>query len=185
MKTAKTVWFLALSWTLLYSVQAESADVPRPSLKGLRAVKLNISVSNSLVNGGAPGKQLRTQMELRLRNAGLQVDNTLTQPVLYMEVTGFQVNGTNNFAYYVSLQLTEVVKVARNGEDVFATVWGPNIHVLHSLNLFQTELYNNAIERTDEFINNWLQANPRSPPPPPSGAESLAAAALKLFAPSR
>ena len=184
MKAAKTVLFLALTWASLYSVQRASADELKPSLKGLRAVALKISISNSLVNGGAPGSRLRTQMELRLRNAGLQVDNTLSQPVLYMDITGFQVNGTNNFAYYVSLQLQETVKVARNGEDVIATVWGPNMYVLHSLTYFESELYNNAIERTDEFINNWLQANPRSPAQP-TGGESLAAAALKLLSPNR
>ena len=33
-------------------------------------------------------------------------------------------------------------------------------------------------------INNWLQANPKSPPQP-AGGESLAAAALKLLSPNR
>jgi hypothetical protein len=184
MKAAKTMLFLlALSLVSPSLSQKASADELKASLKGLRAVKVNISISNALVNGGAPGKRLRTQMELRLRNAGLQVDNSPDQPVLYLEITGFQVSGTNNFAYYVSLQLSEVVKVARNGEDVFATVWGPNQYVLHSLNYFESELFNNAIERTDEFINQWLQANPKSPPP--TGAETIAAAALKFLSADR
>ena len=122
-------------------------------------------------------------MELRLRNAGLQVDNSPTQPMLYLDITGFQVSGTNNFAYYVSLQLLETVKIERNGEYVNATVWGPNQYVLYSLTYFESELFNNAIDRTDEFINDWLQANPRSSAP--TGAENLAAATLKLLSPNR
>ncbi len=185
MKTAKTLLLLfAVSWATLVSVQRSSADELKPSLKGLQAVKLNITISNALVQGGAPGQRLRTQMELRLRNAGLQVDSSPGKAVLYLEITGFQVSGTNNFTYYVSLQLFETVKVARNGEDVVATVWGPDMYVLYSLNQFESELFNNAIERTDEFINNWLQANPKSPPQP-SGAEAVAAAALKFLSPNR
>ena len=185
MKAGKSVWIvLAMSAAMLCAGQrAFAEDQPKPSLQELKSVKLSISVSNALVSGGAPGKRLRTQMELRLRNAGLQVDNSLAYPVLYLEITGLQVSGTTNYASYVSLQLSDAARVARNGEDVMATIWGPNQYVLYTVNNLESELFNNAIERTDEFINNWLQVNPRSPPA--TGAETFAAAALRILAPKQ
>ena len=159
MKTTMTLPFLlALG---LFGSSASAQDQPKSWLKGMTAAKVKISMSQALVDAGVQGARLRTQIELRLRNAGLRVDPSLTQPVLYVEITAVRGPGTNAFASYVNVQVSEDVKVARNGQDVFTIIWGPNLHVLYTVRDLENELFVTTTNKIDEFLNDWLGANPR------------------------
>ena len=185
MKTAIALPLLVLA---LLASPAAAENAAKPWLNGITAVNLKISMSQALVDGGAQGARLRTQLELKLRSAGIQVDPSLSQPILYVEATGFQVSGTNAFSYFVSLQLSDNVKLDRNGEALFTTIWGPSIMVLYSPRDLDQTIAARAMEKVDEFLNDWLRANPRgaqpatvSVQPEPSAPSALASFAAALF----
>jgi hypothetical protein len=159
MRNLKIALFVFVAGCLASPAVAE--DAPKDWLKGLTAVKLNISISDVLVEAGAPGAQLRKQIELRLRSAGLQIDPKLEQPVLYLEITGCRGPGTNAYAAYVCLQASENLKVERNAEELFSTVWGPNMMVLFIQRDLADELMKRSLDKVDDFLNDWLRVNPR------------------------
>ena len=159
MKATKTLTVM-FALFLIGSI-ASADDSTKTWLKGLGKVKVSISVANDLVAAGVPGAQLRTQTELQLRQAGLQVDQTLDKPTLYIELTGVRGPGTNNYACYVLLSVSENVKMERNDAAISTLVWGPDLQVLYLVNHIPETLLNSTKERVDTFLNDWLQANPR------------------------
>jgi hypothetical protein len=158
----KTLAAFSLLLALLLVVSPLAAqEAPKPSLKGLAAVKLNISISNSLVEAGVNGARLRSQVELQMRRAGLQVDPSLSEPNLYLEITGVRGPGTSNYACFVSLSLSEAVKMTRNDETITACIWGPDMYVLYLPSNLESSLFQTTGDRVDQLLNDWLRVNPR------------------------
>jgi len=159
MKAAKT--FLLLAAVSLLTSPVAAQDAPKTYLKGLDTVKVNISVSQVLVDAGMPGAQLRTQTELQLQQAGLKVDPNSAGPNLYVEITGCRGPGTNNYACYVHVSVNDNVKVLRNEEAIVTQVWGPDLWVFYLPNGVAQTLLDTTKARVDVFLNDWLRANPR------------------------
>ena len=159
MKAASTLPMLLVLGLLTSPAAADGQT--KTYLKGLDAVKVNVSVSQVLVDAGMPGKQLRTQTELQLRQAGLKVDPNLVGPNLYVEITGCKGPGTNTYACYIHVGVNDNVKVMRNEQAIVTQVWGPDLWVFYLPNGVADTLLQTTKLRVDEFVNDWLAANPR------------------------
>ena len=139
-----------------------AADNPlKASLKALDTVKVQVSISQSLLNIGMTEDRVRTDVELQLRKAGLKVDPALEQPYLWVEAVGVQGPGTDNWACLISVSLYENVKVERNGEEIVAGVWGPAEYVLYLPENVVDEVSSTFTNKIDDFLNDWLRVNPR------------------------
>jgi hypothetical protein len=158
----KAVTMSLLLLVLGVRASALAADSqPKKYLKGLDTVRVDISVSQALVDAGFPGAKLRTQTELQLRQAGLKVDPNSTGPNLFVEITGCRGPGTNNYACYVHVSVSDNVEVTRNQEAILTQVWGPDLWVFYIAHSLSQTMLDTTKARVDVFLNDWLAANPR------------------------
>ena len=155
----KIITFFLVALALIAS-KVTAADTVQTQLKGIDTVKLEISISQELVDAGAPGAKIRTMAELQLRKAGLKVDKNSTGPILYITITGCKGPGTENFAVLVNISVNENMKVVRNDTTISSVVWGPDLYLLYLPNGVSQEITDSTEARMNLFVNDWLQANP-------------------------
>jgi hypothetical protein len=112
---------------------------------------------------GLTTRQIKTDVELRLRKAGVrvltseEVIETKGQPRLFVTLVTSISSGL--CAYMIEVQLGEVAALAR-GDAVYATIWLTN-----GVGTFLTKdirkIRDYVGDCVDEFINDYLAANPK------------------------
>jgi len=145
---------------------AQGGESDWEALKGLTGCY--VVVESLLPRERAAGFQeedFKTKAELKLRMAGVRVltqeESLLVEgrPYLYINVNTTADGTVKSTSFSVHVSLLEVVTTARTGPAVAviwratATGWGSVEHVLGSLD-----------RRMDEFLNDWLKANPKEGP---------------------
>ena len=137
------------------------------TLRGLKGVAVVIELPGSeSERGGLKASRLQTDVELRLRNAGIPVltkeerTSTPGSPYLYVNV---HVRGTRLGVYMftITVQLRQEVVLKRNpsAEASVATWEGRSMGHTYDLQDIRIRVGN----RVDEFINDYLSENPGGP----------------------
>jgi hypothetical protein len=171
MKTILTAVVLAVG--VASSVVAQGDDEhSRQTLAGLRGVHVDVwGVREDAQRHGLSETQLQTDVELRLREAGIEVlsmDDLLRTagvPVLHVTAGTMHLSDSMSgvYAYCVSVELEQGTHLART----------PSVHVIgrtwNATGMFGVVGANHLEERvrrdvrdlTDQFINAYLAANPK------------------------
>ncbi len=138
-------------------------DADAQSLTGVRRVAVVVeSMSEGQQALGLSEFTIQTDVELRLRQAGIQVVSAKEphDAWLYVQVTTTIGPGSN--AWHVHLGLNQVVTLARNPTLVLSEeTWQARGRIGLSPEGQIVEPTRNAVrDQVDQFLNAWLAANP-------------------------
>lgn len=152
------------------SVSTATADNPwqRPALQGLTAVGVMIEgVSQELEQDGVTESHLQTDVERRLRKAGIRVlteaewQQTPESPYLYVRVTAAR-RAYGLYGYAISLHLKQMVVLGRDADiQLFAATWETGgAGTIGAMNV--RGLRQSVIIYVDEFITAYREMNPEA-----------------------
>ncbi|MBI2072154.1 MAG: hypothetical protein HYW06_06235 [Gemmatimonadetes bacterium] len=159
--------FLALPIALLPSaLQGQGTSTANVALRGVTALMV---VADSLPEGAARAglyaSQLRTDVELRLREAGLTIlapSSAPGSPALYLQaaLTGGE---SGLIAYSAHMTFGEAVRLVRVPTVLtFGTTWeGPRVLGYASTEQVAEQVRKAVNGQVSAFLNAWLAANPR------------------------
>lgn len=155
MKTSRSIRFVAVI-TLIVLAWLPATAQEESVLKGLAGVRLEIVGDNLPV----PAPALQTDVELRLRQAGIVVD-PLRAARLRVLVATFRPDGLpTNYIYSAQVQLDERA-LTRRGLSAQVVTWDSEI-VLGMGVVDDTERFRAVIQKlTQEFIDAYAAANPK------------------------
>jgi len=146
------------------SAFASDLKPDRESLKNLKGVYVNIQdVQRDLLQAGLSKDQIRKDIELKLRVAGIKV---LTQkehfkekgaPFLHVYLNTISTK-QGAFIYSIFFGILEEVSLVRNDIIVDAITWSTSGMGYDYMEGIRTQIKN----RVDEFINAYLSVNPKT-----------------------
>jgi hypothetical protein len=163
-----------LLFVLLTSTVGHAGDWPIEACRGITEVATRVNVS--LNDYGNKNLQLlmedriKTTTHIRLRSAGISVDDvSITAPALYVSVSLGKVSNTPATMYYMSVELMELVVIARTGRSTFGTTGSGQARGWAGSAILGQTLNEELDAQLNEFINCVLEARDKAgelkPPP--------------------
>lgn len=158
--------FVAVWLLLLFGPTAASAQ-QRDYLRDVRSVQVHIKIKRTEPADDLK-RQLATDVELRLRKAGIVVKDTIEGmsneeflDTAHLYVIVVIVQGKINAAMDVTVNLKRVGRFGRNiPQNILATVWENGVTILNGANP-DSVLRQQVADNVDSFINDYLAANPK------------------------
>ena len=160
---------------LLFSVGIGSADtLGKESLQGLRGVHVTVAnLMPDIEKDGLQKSSILTDVELKLRMVGIKVlteNEWLAEPggpflnvIVVSALRGDSSIASGLYGYHISVELRQVVILKRdlNNSD-FAATWKSTgaIGTVGS-NHVKNTLRDTVKDQVDEFINDYLEMNPK------------------------
>lgn len=161
-------FILTLTAFLLLSLPppAWSGDTPkeRATLKGIPAISVRVEkLKPEVERDGLSEKQLLTDVELRLRKAGIRVTSSNDEVMWsYLSLkVGTYKHASGLYAFHLDLEFNTAVVLERDRSiNVIAPTWSVGgIGVVGADNL--EALRNTIGDHVDQFINAYLEQNPQ------------------------
>jgi hypothetical protein len=171
MKTLLAALSLLSAGVVARSVGQADNKNSRETLAGLTGVWVSVELkTDEAQRNGLTEAQLRTDVELKLREAGIKVvafeeiGRIPGLPYVYVGVGALPLTSTLGlYAFSVNMDLIQAIRLARNpstlalgrtwnGRGVFRTVGASNL---------EEEVRKAVRDLTDQFINAYLAANPK------------------------
>jgi hypothetical protein len=167
-KTVLTILALLLLTVVPPLVGQGDYEMTRKTLAGLKSICVLLERSGNVgEDDGLDTTQIRTDVELKLRQAGIvvlspeQSSSRGLSAFLYVNILAFQREGV--YAFYVDLTILQRVRLIRepsvavpggtwSGQSYLGTVGRDG---------FADFVRSSVRDRTDEFINAYLAANPK------------------------
>jgi len=158
---------VALQFCFIVMAQGNS-ESSRKFLKGLNGVSVQTDLPSDAVQIGLLESQVRTDVELRLRLAGIKVlteEERLTtpgDPVLMVDVVLYKMKiPGENYSYFFDVRLSQWVKLVRDPTAIGpATTWS-----LGAEGVFSSSggilIRNQIKDVVDQFVNAYLSVNPK------------------------
>jgi len=138
--------------------QQPSVPLDVKSLKGMGEVQVVVDLSDTGKVSELDKYTIRTDVELRLRAAGMRVLSEQEEtkapgsPYLYLNVN---LVGT---AAAIEIQLMQMARLVRNGEIAVGATWSQRSLSTNAT----TPIVRGLIkDQVDAFLNAWLSVNPR------------------------
>jgi hypothetical protein len=152
---------VALTVTALLSpAQVWPADLEDITLKGITAFHVSIERLNpDAEDGGLTRDQIRTDVELRLRKAGIMVSGSAAES-LYINVNLIK-SPQGLYTYSILVMVRQSTRLLRNPAIMsFATTWWRGSDgLVGSTNL--RKVRDILADLVDEFCNTYLEQNPK------------------------
>jgi len=124
------------------------------TLKGIRAVQVAIEdLSDSAQALGLEEETLQTDVELKLRRAGLRVSSTPVGAFVYISVS--VVDG----ASAIRVELNQSARLLLSGETWTVTTWSQGYLEANST---AASIRSHVKDLVDAFVNDWLSVNPKN-----------------------
>jgi hypothetical protein len=160
MKTTLHVLCLGLYLlTVPLTVRALDADGTRATLKGVTTVMVAIENLAKEYPPGLTQDQLRTDVELKLRQSGITVAAESSE-ALYVQVSSFKVTNTSGtYVYYIAVEFQQLVTLKRR-PAVFAFVSTWDTHYF-GIDDSAAGIRNMVADLINRFLNAYLSVNPR------------------------
>jgi len=133
----------------------------RATLKGVTIVEVVVEAMDPVAEqDGLTRSQLQTDVELRLRQAGITVGPTLTGH-LYVNVDTMKSNHGQTYAYNVVVQYMQQVVLARDPKtSIFTPTWETGgVSMIAASRLH--EVRQDVANYVDQFIKAHLEQNPK------------------------
>ena len=165
MRPFLTVWTI-VGLLLAFASNSTAGDtgLNRDTLRGITSVPVLIQLDPDASSHGLTSDQLQTDVELRLRKAGLPVPNALgSGPYLYVEVGLMKGTGELNGAYvvYYEVSFFQPAFVIPTSVTSVVPTWSySRLGVVGGDNLATTSRSTIA-DLVDKFINAYLSVNPK------------------------
>ncbi len=141
----------------------------RQSLTGIPGVIVSVEkIEQNAERDGLIRTTLQTDVELRLRQAGIRVltkeesQLTLSVPVLYVKVRTIKSRDSTSYAFYIAVDLAQTATLLRDQTKFQkgVTTWKA-LDTLGTVGRRKiTTLRDEVRDMVDEFINAYLAANP-------------------------
>ncbi len=132
-------------------------------LRGLPSVVVFVSVDDPRTPQlrVVTGETLKTDVELRLRQSGVRVEPNSRQ-ALRLVVLLLKPDSRDSYVYHLTMHLMEMVHVPRNASNSILATWSSitRIGVTPTSDLAE-EIRKGARDLTDNFLNEYLAANPK------------------------
>jgi hypothetical protein len=135
-------------------------------LVGLTGVHVVVGpLRQEIESMGLTSDQIKTDVELKLRKAGIRVltekemDETPGKPNLYVNVNAVPKSGSTLCAYSIKVQLKKNVAI-ESGFKIPGVIWHAQDYVETVKICNITRIRNLVGDRIDQFINDYLAANP-------------------------
>jgi hypothetical protein len=157
---------LAPVWT--GSSPGEETPAQGGTLAGIQGVYVYVEpLDTDVENKGVTHKVISSEVELRLRRAGINViryespDSIPGTPTLYVQVNALADEYIEQCSYAIRLELTQVVHLERNSglAPFHAPTWGVGGIGIH-LKGWRRALIDDVISYVDQFIDDYYLANP-------------------------
>jgi hypothetical protein len=159
----RTLHVLCLCLCLLsipFPVRAGDTESNRESLKGVTAMRVVIEqIDAQKAPVDLIRDQIRTDVELKLRQAAITVTVNLSDPYLYVAIDTAQIAGQQNYIYDLTVQFYQLASLARKPYiGLIVATWE-----LGSFGYAPTGAYMRTLlsDRLDEFLNAYLSVNPK------------------------
>ena len=154
----------AITIIVLLAVLTNAQDSQRNNLRGIQVIEVLIQpLQSNAAGAGLNQRQLQTDVELRLRKAGLRVKDASDDLTPYLAVSVNTVNGSGNLsnAFAVSTHV-ELKRAGKFGtEFIFATIWSDAFVSIGGKNRVEEGVRQQLADLVDEFINDYLAVNPK------------------------
>jgi hypothetical protein len=144
--------------------QIRFATKGRDTLVGLDSIGVAIeNLDLAALEAGLSPDHLQTDVELKLRLAGIKV--SAGEPYLYVQVGTVKSPSAPIYAVAINVELDQKVFLARDPNIVtIGTTWHSGKVVYASKDKFVEGVRGRIRDLVDEFINDFLAANPRQQP---------------------
>lgn len=167
--------FTLLIGLFLVSAQAQVTmeDIERQSLRGLPGAAVIVELLEAEIEtAGITAIQIKTDVELRLRKGGIrvltndEVKTTLGLPLLVVTVGLSKVSELERhvgtfYTQYLLVELKQFVSLKRDPSiTVIGTTWSKSLFGVVGRSKLRG-IRDNVADYTDQFINDFLAANPR------------------------
>ena len=145
-------------------------EYSRKTLAGLTGVYVSVEhISDEAQRDGLDTTQIRTDVELKLRQAGITVLtqqewlSTAAAPYLYVNVQAIK-NQAHMYAFSADVELRQRATLVRDPSmSVLATTWSATGIIGTVGSQIVASVREDVRDLTDQFINAYLAANPKSP----------------------
>lgn len=142
--------------------RSEFLKEQRDTLKGIKIIKVLVTLSPELIDAGLSAEDLKTDTELKLKMAGVEVVNSeKADGYLYVTVTGFKSWALGGAVYRHDLQLRQWVSLLSNPNTTcYAPTWTDGSVSLAKFNDLSS-LYENLGGSVNKFVKDYLAVNPK------------------------
>jgi hypothetical protein len=155
--------FLAATLLLGFGsrLSASDTDTDRKSLQGIKGVTVVIEGFNAdVVSDGLTVEQVKTDVELRVRKAGIVV-HTDGFPILHVDCNVMKHKAVPLYVYNCQVALHQGVTVIENHMSLLAATWSvAELGSIGQVDMSKTIRYEVA-DLVDMFLNAYLSANPK------------------------
>ena len=149
-------------------VFAHDDEFNRPTLRGLKGVYVLVEqLRPEIERGGLSKNQIQTDVELKLRMAGIKVlskeesFDAPGRPWLYVNVNAFKAEDIGAYVYHVLVELNQDVYLARRPPDFTkykTSTWSVSYLGIKSK---LGDIRASVKDLVDMFINAYLSVNPK------------------------
>lgn len=157
-------WLQTVTAALLFiaaPLLAADGEENRQSLMGIKGVKVLVEDSESpdAIADGLTQDQLQTDVELRLRKAGVTIVKDVGAPYLYVAINPIK-DSTGLYAYSCAVELHQKAVISNGMKLYTATRSVSTAGMVGRLNMskYIREVVGDMV---DKFLNAYLSANPK------------------------
>ena len=130
------------------------------SLRGIESMDLAVEGLGAAAKAiGLTKQQLQTDVELKMRTAGVKVDDS-AGPYLYLNVGVVHSGATGRVAFSITLKFRQMGTFL-DGYEGHGTTWDKNSFGMSGERGAARYIRESVGDRVDEFLNDYLKANPR------------------------
>jgi len=139
-------------------------------LIGLNGVSVMVEdLNKDATEAGLSTEDIKTQVELRLRTLGIRVlteqelKQSLSLPILCVNVTALKHSGSDLYAISISVQLLErLFEVRQPGAVVVGAIpWQKEFTAISGGGVLSEKAKDSVLNLVDAFANDYLAANPK------------------------
>ena len=162
-KYKRSIFIMVLMLVLSTSVFAGDIKSDRETLKNLKGVHVHVQdLNQDIEQAGLSKNQIRTDVELKLRLAGIKVLTLLEHyegkgaPYLHIYLDSHKTE-KGGFVYSLSFGIIQEVRLVRNNTITDAITWSISGVGYNNIEGIRAHIK----DRADKFINDYLSVNPK------------------------
>ena len=162
-KYKRSIFIMVLMLVLSTSVFAGDIKSDRETLKNLKGVHVHVQdLNQDIEQAGLSKNQIRTDVELKLRLAGIKVLTLIEHyegkgaPYLHIYLDSHKTE-KGEFVYSLSFGIIQEVRLVRNNTITDAITWSISGVGYNNIEGIRAHIK----DRADKFINDYLSVNPK------------------------